>query len=611
MADSLGTVYAGHVATRFVYTRGDRGWGVTSRVGMDVPEIRDQGIRLMRGLPSAQGLAVPPPHERPRRIVWGGDSGSIWRYLVNTYAAGTDASQRGGNSVHDCLVVQRDETSNGQDPGVWWTAEGWVTAYGAEEVAQIDVAGAPVPEPPVSGPALVRICEDSRIEGNAGPLNGLAALVIAVDRLRSTPAPTAQTVILDQIQGAGPLLSALFSVMPFDVGWDTTFEVCAGVAAEGSPALTLSLVEERWATDDRGESLDFTQGFVEPDPMELDLCDQCGSPQETWATLVSRFLTRLAVLIREPSRDAAQVADALVEYIAELRAQRVTAAQFPWRFSDECLAAAGKDLGPLLDAPGLRFRLGVDHSHPKPVRPDVPVKSAKQVALLYLAEHGPSDVSFLLADLLRQRQPNGSPAADPNASLIDTHLRLAPAPSRAEDLLKRYAGADVTGLPDAFQRGVEDQILRALVILACDGQPYSGSVLAPLTPAVVIEALRRSRGDWYEPLLIAPVAGAFLMSWAFPAEGRSGLVSFLRESPTNTRENLPLGHYMAHSAFSKASQAQAWELQDEIRKLSALNRNWTASVAVQTCLDEFEATLDERCRDSSAMLPGSSGGGNA
>ena len=559
-----GQVLDGAITGRFIYTsEGSAGWRVSTSVGTVPDEVQQEAIAYIQRLTSPPGFAVPEPSQRNRRLGWVGSPRSQWRFLMNSIAAGSDASNRPNNCVNDCLVVRRGSQVSGADPASFWDSPDWSTPYGAAQVSTLDLRrDASALQPNSSQAVDVSELAAFMHEGGRQPgyLLGLAALI---DRIKAG-ARSCWVGTQDDVEAMGPiLLSSLYRMLPIDIGWELTSEIWK--VSEGQVAATGADVALRFADSDRLPTslqplqISDVSSWQSPSPA---LCRECGKRLWSWADVLSVALSRLAELMRSgaPVDEIKRLAGLLSGYCQALREHGVTSANFVQRFTADALPVQYRELTSLVGEV-------VIHEHIRVVMYDSdPVAGAQR-----LRHEPPSDITHLQA--LWFRYPNGQSGgmaalpggwglSDPaigqetrldegDQAVLGMHLALGDGPQQAFDWLRawsvlgseeRRAIADPSVMP-----GVVNRLLRSVAVVAT-GHHTSRTPL-PLQFSDVINALRYARsGDWWEPIASLDLLDHFLQSWT--DELHASAVSPLLKTPAS-RDGVthPVGYWMAVDAL--------------------------------------------------------------
>lgn len=504
-----GEVLTGRIAARFVYaSRGIDGWGVSGQIGSVTDQVKDEAVSYLERLHSPQGYGSVAEHLRERRLVFAGSPGSPWRFLLNSMAAGADASGRSDNCFSDCLIVQSDKSANGIDPATLWDSASWLKPYGAEEVTAADprasggaalrLAGSPV----TTLRRLVEFVVEERVA--PGYLYAVARMVETLESPAARSAPT--WVGVPQLGFAPILLSVLYGLLPFDVAWDASFEIRnAPLNPAGQSPVALRFIDAKLLPGG-GNSFTVSPGTSARE-RRLQPCPTCGRPVTTWSDLLITCLTGLAAMLHEAEtrEEAASLADSLWRYCAMLRDERVPSSEYPNRFTDDRLPSQFFPLTKL-------FGAVVSHNHLQPRR----YISDPDKVLAFLREHTPSDLTAAVA--ARQLERVAFPMTAEVRAVLEFHVNAGDPPEAAQGLLERLSSVRTDSWKSISSQphlvgAVADRLLRAVAILGCthyDAAPFPRS----LNANHIAWALKRAgTGDWGQPIRNLELFDKFLQSW--------------------------------------------------------------------------------------------------
>ncbi len=586
--NSVGEVLSGRVVARFTYTsRGSAGWGVAGSVGSAPKQVMNEAIGFIEQLSSPVGYEAPPDHARDARLLWTKSESGPWRFLLNSVSAGTDASERPNNCFTDCLIVQADDSSDGADPAAFWGTETWIKPYGADEVASVDLAalGKTALEP-VASPAQLPVLVDylTREGQGLGYLDGLIRMVFAVfqnrEAAKSTwigierpPQAEADALAgLASLQVGKNLMSVLFELLPFDVAWDTTFEIryTRDTPLSHASSVALHLMPSGYLPETNGCVLigSETLGLER----EMVACDTCGQAIHTWADVLILCLEQLESMVASGERDSAvRLAGQLNDYCRQLRLERIPAGQYPDMFLPSILADRNRDLAALLDGRHFSHEHLLAHAY---------VPNLEEV-VDELAQCTPDDLTYAVADRQFERHSGGR-LPDSAEHVLQVHRLLGQPPADAQQYLERVSAAlndqafvRVLNSGGPLRSGVAGRVLRSLAILACSD--YTAARLPErIDAALVLWALSHHNSkEWGAPIRHPELFDKYLRCWV-SVQGIPGDVSHLLSRPP-TRHNgssFPLGYELTRMALEPANEGMAGiylDLLDEAKRTTGID----------------------------------------
>lgn len=562
-------VLSGTVVGRFIYTsEGSAGWRISSSVGSPPAEVQQDAVKYNQRLTSPGGYAVPQPQKRNRRMAWVGPQRSQWRFLMNSIAAGMDASGRANNCVNDCLVVRRDQMAAGADPASFWSSPDWSTPYGANEVSALDLrANGSALNPQV--PSAVDVAELVAFllhERRApGYLLGLAGLIDFIEqRVGVCWVGTA-----DEVQAGGPiLLSSLYRLLPCDIGWDLTSEIwylTEGQATHsGSEAVLRVADADRLPSDVEAREVSDATTWT---PGRITACPDCGQRQWSWADVLTTALYRLATLMRQgaPDEEITHLAQVFSAYCQALRDQGVSSEACVSRFTRDAMPEQYRDLTMLIGDV-------MTHDHIKVLT----YNSDPIAGTEGLRGEPPSDLTHLLAKWFLNpldEPPTGLSAVPGGASLfggppaaptgisrsradqllLGVHLALGDSPEQAFRWLQNFEylspneRALIMSSGPAMYSAVCNRILRSVAVVATAHykSPYPLKLKADVIEACFTPAAGE---DWWEPIAHLDLLNHFLQAWTDGIEP-SAVSRVLREPVTREGIAYPLGCWMAMEAL--------------------------------------------------------------
>lgn len=598
-APALGEVLTGRIVARFVYaSRGTDGWSVSSMVGSAPTQVVDEAIRHLERLNSPEGYALDPDELRDRRLVWAGGPGAPWRFLINSVAAGADASARPNNCFSDCLIVQRDPVADGTDPAAMWGSRDWLTPFGAQEVAAADlrplgdIALHPAVASDADLSALVRfIAEDGQLPGF---LFGVARMIESVHRAARNPSST--WIGVGQLVLAPILLSVLYDLLPYDVGWDVTCEIRKTPRTGATPSLVNLRLVESAALPIEPTAFAVTPDTTIADP-EMIKCPMCGKEVSSWSDILVLCLTGLAGMLQvgETKAQAADLADLLGDYCAQLRRDRIPASQYPAMFSDERLPGEYARLTELFGRVHTH-----DHLLPRRYVPD-PEKT-----MVLLRERAPDDLTHAIAarQLERLRE---QPVPQQLLSMLDLHIGLGDPPETAQAFLQRLSAlrpesqhAIVTGR-ETVRSAVANRLLRSVAILGCTH--YRGQDLPRgVTPKLVLWALNETGSDdWSEPIRSLDLLDKFLQSWVAVQPGQGAVTQLLVQTETDGVSSHPLGYLMTREALKPRDHEEAGYF---LKFLEQARRTPWLPEGTSHALQDLEVRVRQAVGDEAMAQPG-------
>ena len=583
-----GQVLAGTIVGRFIYTsEGSAGWRVSSSIGGLLAEVQQEAIRHSQRLTSPQGFGLPDPSQRNRRLGWLGQPHSQWRFLMNSIAAGADASGRPNNCVNDCIVVRRDVNAAGADPASFWSSPDWSTPYGAQEVSTLDLRKVssglePRPSEAVDVAQLVTFLLEGR--RSAGYLLGLAALIDIVEQ----NAGSWWVGTADDVRAVGPiLLSSLYHMLPADIGWNVTSEIWhlndGEVNAAGDEALLRFAGSERLPAGARTLQISDSTTWS---PRAPKVCQDCGQRQWAWSDVLTTALHHLASLILKgaPTQEIARLAGQLSSYCQVLREQGVTSEDFVGRFAVDALPAQYSEISSLVGAV-------VTHDHIRVVD----YVSDPAAGTEKLRNEPPSDVTHLMAQWFRSPEGQfggfaggpggqgqfggfaggpggqgqfggfaggpggqgqfGAPeiaAEEPDQSVLNLHLALGDGPEQAFRWLMHWSSLGdperrVVSADPSVRGAVCGRILRSVAVVAVAHFNAPGRLT--LSARDVEFCLdQAATGDWWEPIAAVDLLDHFLQAWTESVAVSA--VSELLVTPMHRGGvTFPLGYWMAREAL--------------------------------------------------------------
>ena len=602
-----GQVLDGTITGRFIYTsEGSAGWRVSTSVGTLPDEVQQEAIGYNQRLTSPQGFATPDPNLRNRRIAWVGSPKSQWRFLMNSIAAGSDASNRPNNCVNDCLVVRRDSRVSGTDPASFWDSPDWSTPYGAQEVSTLDLRRNPSALQPRPSAQAVDVSQLATYlhEGGRPPgyLLGLAALI---DRI-AYGARSSWVGTQDDVQAMGPiLLSSLYRMLPTDIGWEVTSEIWH--ITDGQVTPTGADVALRFADSNRlPSSLQPLQisDATTWQPRDHALCPDCGQRQWSWADVLTAGLFRLAGLMRAgaPAQEINRLAGQFSGYCQALREHGVTSSNFVQRFTAEALPEQYRDLTSLVGEV-------VTHDHIRVVM----YNSDSVAGTQRLRHEPPSDITHLQALWFRFFDADlAGMAAVPGGWMLGTgtsreearltgsdqvvlnmHLALGDGPQHAFDWLRNWCALGSEELrvisDPSVMPGVLNRLLRSVAVVAT-GHHASGSP-PPLQPRHVINALQYADGgDWWEPIASLDLLGQFLQSWTDQLD--VSVISPLLKTPASRDgKTFPVGYWMAVEALKPRDAELTGQYLGIIQR-----QRFGVSPGIQVALDDLSEHVRRSAR---------------
>lgn len=580
------TIEGGRIVGRFIYTsRGVDGWAIATQAGEVVPEVAREAQAYIERItgPAVRVGQVPPLAERPRRMVWAGNDDGQWRFVINTVLAGNDSSMRPNNNVTDCLLVRRGAEVLGPatDPAQLWGSPGWLTPYGADEVAKLDFGAAefdPLAVQVPDGPTpLVALAELATMERDPSLIYNVASLVHAIDTATRGAGWTPRTVIVDDVSFAPIFLGAALSVVPREVGWRLTFEIRKGLEPVAEPTVRLVLVERarEGSRHDSGDVLELAAGQEQPRVVAPDICRTCGQPRETWASVVTACLVGVGLMITaEPDSGKATAAIAeLVQLMSELAGAGVPAEEVAGHFRPGSLEPGRQQaLAAVVGPVGGWQALDMEHGHvvvipadPGPSQPSTGERlladpAARQVAAWQLLRsQDPGEASWRIAEwLLDRRGERAGKGADP---IIECHALLGDPRATSLDLIDRFVEFHSRFAPEfqatldsdefGYPFGAYQIFLGAVLKSAAEGRVVDG--LAEIAPAEVASfATRISRPTWHLPLLSPQGALPLLQVW-WGKRARAGSIAAMLRAPVSAQRSL--AEVLAVAAIRNATSA--------------------------------------------------------
>lgn len=489
------TISCGAVVGRALYTsQGADGWRITSKVG-DMPnQVAEDWTRFCERLKSADGPVASRSDQRERRLLWVGEPGDRWRYLIHSVAAGVDASNRPDNTFSDCLIVERAAVAATVSPGQLWASDSWLTPFGPQAVGAASLLGdrtTALALDVASDLTLERLVQTMPADQEAA-----ARLLTLAEMVDHAGNPTGGTLWVGfrTLDWAPLLLDVLHELIPTDVAWDLSCEIrSAPGSVPGNEPLRLRFTELRWVPQGVRKVDADNPSSLTP-AMDARLCAQCGRPITDWHDVIAMALRAIAASIQHRPEEASALASELGRYCADLHGQAITAQHWP-----DLLGAA--DQYPLLAA-----AVGpiVTHDHLQRQAPRWEAAALREE----LRDMPPSDLSYLLAASL-------GPAGAINE--VELHRVAAPPPRVALDSLRRtYQALGAGLLNDTTSGAVRDlleQMLRNVVVLACSHNEFAPPQV-PVNPRVLMAALRYApTGNWREPLRPGELLDSFLTCW--------------------------------------------------------------------------------------------------
>lgn len=557
-----GEILSGRVVARFAYTsRGSAGWGVAGTVGSCAKPVLDEAIGRIEQLNSPNGYESPPDHARDTRLFWARSENGPWRFLLHSVSAGSDASDRPNNCFTDCLIVRADDSADGVDPAAFWGSTTWLKPYGPDEVALTDLAALGHKAlQPTANPTQLRVLVDflSQESRGLGYLNGLMQMVAAVwkhgesaastwigiERLPQTESDA--TAGLGSLQVGKNLLSVLFELLPFDVAWNTTFEIRYAPNTPSEPSTTALRLAPAWHLP-RAEDCVLISLETACPQLDTRTCDDCGQAILTWADVLVLCLERLSLMIsaEEQSDEAVRLAGLLNEYCGQLRLERVPSDRYPEMFLPANLDGRHRELAALLN--GRLF----SHNH-LAARSYVP---NLQSVVEELTAATPDDLTYAVADRQFERHA-GEKLPESAECVLQIHRLLGQPPAEAQrylqqlgPVLKDKAFVQVLNNGGRLRSGVAERVLRSVAILGCSG--FKGAHLPQnVDVTLVLWALQHANEQWGAPIRHPELLDRFLESWVSD-HGATDDVSHLLSAPT-TRHNgspFPLGYELTRMAM--------------------------------------------------------------
>ncbi|MDQ1250770.1 MAG: hypothetical protein QG597_5150 [Actinomycetota bacterium] len=546
--DAVSHLSTGRIVGRFVYTSsGSQGWGIADEVGQVPPEVVRQALSAVERLSEPTELVVPPPSRRARRMVWGGQAGSPWRFLLHTVAAGDDASRRPHNNVTDCLVVHQSDTgAPGCEPPRLWGSTGWLTPYGSEAVSIVGLnpdesesLTMPVED---HGDPLATLAVAAASNHEPSLLYSVASLIVAIAQGSGSHPGRATVAMVEDVDFAPIFLGAAASVLPFDVAWDLPVEVRSTVfAAEptgGSGIVAMAREAAEGLSD--VDILDLGGGAPPPVPAPRGNCARCGAALESWGSLVSQCVIGLAAASAAPDADPGRIkalAESLVSVMHDASARRIGSAAVPGCFTREALAAGGhQDIADLFEAARAWELIAADHSHrpviPMPAEPRrlAPVtlsgsslvkdRSLRTKATVDgLLRERPSESSYWVADWLV-----GQDRSLARRWYVATHRALGHPGmdhiERVEAYCELYADFPEVGLgwggrtrrPPLVEFAV-DGFLTDLVTAMSDEKQRKLGLSDQLTASVIVQLAAMIRTPTWQAGLLNPRSSRFVSAW--------------------------------------------------------------------------------------------------